>query len=116
MILQVHNTSSLFSKMKFLRLSNFNNEEATFPFESLVVEWSCFKKIFQGEGQISEKTHTRIKTLSLNKLPKLQHICEKGSPIDPILEFLEGLGVYDCSSMKILFPSSINLIIWNISR
>ncbi|KEH41139.1 Rpp4C4, putative [Medicago truncatula] len=117
MILQVHNTNSLFSKMKFLRLSNFKNEEATFPYwylqnvhtlESLVVEWSCFKKIFQGEGQISEKTHTRIKTLSLNKLPKLQHICEKGSPIDPILEFLEGLGVYDCSSMKNLFPSSVN--------
>jgi len=118
MILQVQNSNSLFSKMTFLRLSNFKNEEATFPYwflqnvhtlESLVVEWSCFKKIFQGEGQISEKTHTRIKTLSLNKLPKLQHICEKGSPIDPVLEFLEGLGVYDCSSMTNLFPSSVNL-------
>ncbi|KEH19448.1 Rpp4C4 [Medicago truncatula] len=118
LILQTQNSNSLFSKMTFIGLSDYDCEEARFPYwflenvhtlESLLVEWSCFKKIFQDKGEISEKTHTQIKTLMLNELPKLQHICEEGSQIDPVLEFLEYLDVDSCSSLTNLMPSSVTL-------
>ncbi|XP_039690151.1 uncharacterized protein [Medicago truncatula] len=118
MILQTQNSSSLFSKMTVIGLSDYESEEARFPYwflenvhtlESLVVQWSCFKKIFQDKGEITEKTHPHIKRLSLNQLPKLQHICEEGSQIDPVLEFLEHLVVDSCSSLINLMPSSVTL-------
>ncbi|KAI5397454.1 uncharacterized protein LOC127092588 [Lathyrus oleraceus] len=118
MILQAQNSCALFTKLTKLCLSMYNNEEATFPYwflnnvhtiDSLWVEWSCFRKIFQDEGQITETTHTRVKNLRLNTLHKLQHICEEGSRVNPILEFLECLHVLSCSSMINLFPSSVTL-------
>ncbi|XP_024631523.1 uncharacterized protein [Medicago truncatula] len=118
MILQTQNSSSLFCKMTYLGLAGYNTEDARFPYwflenvhtlEKLHVEWSCFKKIFQDKGEISEKTHTQIKTLMLNELPKLQHICDEGSQIDPVLEFLEYLRVRNCSSLTNLMPSSVTL-------
>ncbi|CAJ2639486.1 unnamed protein product [Trifolium pratense] len=117
-ILQAQNSSALFTKMTFLCLSDYNIED-TFPYwflqnvhtlESLVVEWSCFKKIFQDEGQISEKkTYPQLKKLTLNGLHKLQHICEDGFQIDPVLAFLENLYVDNCSSLLSLLPSSATL-------
>ncbi|XP_039690162.1 uncharacterized protein [Medicago truncatula] len=118
MILQTQNSSSLFCKMTHLGLASYNTEDARFPYwflenvytlEKLRVEWCCFKKIFQDKGEISEKTHTQIKTLMLNELPKLQHICDEGSQIDPVLEFLEYLRVRSCSSLTNLMPSSATL-------
>ncbi|RHN78626.1 putative P-loop containing nucleoside triphosphate hydrolase, leucine-rich repeat domain, L [Medicago truncatula] len=117
-ILQAQNSNALFSKMTLLVLSDFKNEEATFPYwflqnvrtlEVLSVECSCFKKIFQDEEQISEETHTKIKALVLTKLPKLQQLCKEGSRIDPVLEFLEEFIVNGCSSLTNLFPSSVTL-------
>ncbi|KAL5066894.1 hypothetical protein RYX36_017781 [Vicia faba] len=118
MILQAQNSSALFTKLTFLGLGFYNNEDSTFPYwflnnvhtlEVLVVEWSRFKKIFQNEKQTSEKTHTRIKNLVLSELYKLQQICEEGSRIDPVLEFLEHLLVASCSSLTNLLPSSVTL-------
>ncbi|XP_039686071.1 uncharacterized protein [Medicago truncatula] len=118
MILQTQNSSSLFCKMTHLGLASYNTEDARFPYwflenvhtlEKLRVEWCCFKKIFQDKGEISERTHTQIKTLMLYKLPKLQHICDEGSQIDPVLEFLEYLRVRSCSSLTNLMPSSATL-------
>ncbi|CAI8601838.1 unnamed protein product [Vicia faba] len=118
MILQAQNSSALFTKLTFLGLGFYNNEESTFPYwflsnvhtlEVLVVEWSRFKKIFQNEKQTSEKTHSRIKILELSELHKLQQICEEGSRIDPVLEFLEHLWVANCSSLTNLLPSSVTL-------
>jgi hypothetical protein len=117
MILQAQNSSGLFTKMTSLLLYGYNNED-TFPYwflqnarslELLGVEESCFKKIFQDEGRISEKTHTRVKNLYLNGLPELQHICEEGSQIDPVLEVLQVLLVTKCSSLINLLPSSATL-------
>jgi hypothetical protein len=111
-MLQVQN--STFTKIKFLGLSAYKNED-TFPYwflqnvhclESLTIEHSCFKKIFQEEGRISEKTHTRLRSLTLSKLPKLQYICEEGSQTDPVLEFLKILWINACSSLITLLPSS----------
>jgi len=118
MILQAQNSSSLFSKMTHLGLASYHTNGAKFPYwflenvhtlESLIVEWSSFKKIFQDKGQINEKNHPQIKKLILNQLPKLQHICEEGSQIDPVLEFLECLEVLSCSSLTNLMPSSVTL-------
>jgi len=118
MILQTHNPSALFSKMTSIGLANYYTEGTRFPYwflenvhtlETLFVEWSCFKKIFKDKGEIREKTHTQIKNLTLFRLPKLQHICEEGSQIDPVLEFLECLDVDSCSSLTNLMPSSVTL-------
>ncbi|WJX10976.1 hypothetical protein P8452_01642 [Trifolium repens] len=114
MILQAQNSSGLFTKMTYLGLAGYKNED-TFPYwflqnvrglEKLVIEHSCFKKIFQDEGRMSEKTHTQIKHLTLNSLPNLEHICEEGFRIDPVLEFLEYLWVSHCSSLTNLLPCS----------
>ncbi|KAK2400421.1 hypothetical protein QL285_050127 [Trifolium repens] len=114
MILQAQNSSGLFTKMTYLGLAGYKNED-TFPYwflqnvrglEILVIEHSCFKKIFQDEGRMSEKTHTQIKDLTLNSLPNLEHICEEGFRIDPVLEFLEYLWVSHCSSLTNLLPCS----------
>ncbi|CAJ2673478.1 unnamed protein product [Trifolium pratense] len=113
-ILQAQNSSGLFTKLTFLGLSAYKNED-TFPYwflqnmrrlEALVVERSCFKKIFQDEGRMSEKTPTQIKRLTLSALPNLEHICEEGSQIDPVLEFLQILYVKECSSLINLLPYS----------
>ncbi|XP_058724261.1 uncharacterized protein LOC131595803 [Vicia villosa] len=118
MILQAQSSSALFTKMTSLSLGMYENEEATFPYwflnnvhtlKDLVVECSCFKKIFQNERQTSEKTRTQIKSLMLSKLHKLQQICEEGSQIDPVLEFLELLWILSCSSLTNLFPSTVTL-------
>ncbi|GAU51483.1 hypothetical protein TSUD_413690 [Trifolium subterraneum] len=118
-ILQAQNSSALFTKLTSLYLTHYNIEDAAFPYwflqnvhtlESLAVEWSCFKKIFQDEGQISEKkTYPQLKILILNELHKLQHICEEGFQIDPVLAFLEYLDVDSCSSLLSLLPSSATL-------
>ncbi|KEH17603.1 Rpp4C4, putative [Medicago truncatula] len=127
MLLQTQNTSALFCKMTWICFNCYDTDDASFPYwflenvhtlKSLYVEESLFKKIFQDKGEISEKTHTQIrekkthphiKRLILNQLPKLQHICEEGSQIDPVLEFLEYLLVDCCSSLINLMPSSVTL-------
>lgn len=116
MILQAHNLDAIFTKMTFLGLWGFENEETTFPYwflqnvrtlEWLVVELSSFKKIFRDETPVKRKTHTRLKKLTLNQLPRLQHICEGRSQIDPVLEFLDYLDVDGCPSLTNLLPSSV---------
>ncbi|CAJ2632646.1 unnamed protein product [Trifolium pratense] len=115
-ILQSQNLDSLFNKLTSLGLYYFENEEATFPFwflqnahslENLLVEWSSFKKIFEDERPVSKKIHTQLKTLILKRLHKLQHICEDGSLIHPVLEHLEQLVIDDCPSLTNLLPSSV---------
>ncbi|XP_045792992.1 disease resistance protein At4g27190-like [Trifolium pratense] len=117
-ILKSQNLDSLFNKLTFLALSDYKNDEATFPYwflqnarslEHLVVLDSSFKKIFEDERLVSMKIHTCLKKLWLFRLPKLQHICEDGSRIHPLLEHLEVLFIHDCPSLtNLLLPSSVN--------
>ena len=115
-ILQAQNIGALFNKISFLGLYEFETEDSTFPdwflqnvytLKKLVIEDSSFKKIFQDERLVNEKICTRLKELTLHELPKLQHICEEGFQIDPLLEFLEYLNVDGCSSMINLVHSSV---------
>ncbi|KAI4353010.1 hypothetical protein L6164_001989 [Bauhinia variegata] len=68
----------LFSKLKVLRVSRFENEEATFPYwflqniqalEMLAVEYSSFNEIFQDEkhecGEGNVESSTQLKELRL---------------------------------------------------
>ncbi|KAI4353333.1 hypothetical protein L6164_002292 [Bauhinia variegata] len=118
-ILQNQLSKRLFNNLKLLNVSEFENEEATFPYwilqnmptlETIFVEASTFKEIFQdeqpmgGEGKIDSRT--RLKSLTLADLPQLQHICKDGCKIDSILEVIEILDIIDCSSLKILLPST----------
>ncbi|XP_045833623.1 uncharacterized protein LOC123924699 isoform X2 [Trifolium pratense] len=115
MILQAQNSSGLFTKMASLRLSSYKNEDIQFPYrflqnvrslEYLCVEHSCFKKIFQNVRKDFIGC-TKIKRLSLVALPNLEHICEEGFQTDSVLEFLDFLWVYSCSSLINLLPSSV---------
>ena len=116
-ILQAQNTGVLFNKLSFLGLSRYENEDSTFPdwflrnvysLKSPVIELSSFKKIFQDERRVNEKICTRLKRLTLSQLHELQHICEEGYQIDPVLEVLKFLRVVWCSSMINLVPSSVS--------
>ncbi|XP_057745253.1 uncharacterized protein LOC130963123 [Arachis stenosperma] len=73
----------------------------------LNVEWSSFKKIFQDKRLTNEKNCTKLQGLTLYQLPNLQHICEEGLQIDPVLELLEILYVDGCSSLINIVPSSV---------
>ncbi|CAJ2673365.1 unnamed protein product [Trifolium pratense] len=108
MILQVQNSSGLFTKITYLELCYFRNDDTVLfhhsllenvpNLESLFVTQCYFKKLFQDEW----RTHTQIKALSLNLLPNLEHICKGGSQI----EFLQLLWVNNCSSLINLLPYS----------
>ncbi|XP_028789177.1 uncharacterized protein LOC114745192 [Neltuma alba] len=69
------------------------------------------KEIFQEEIPIDDKgkskTGARLKALTLSQLDDLQRICKEGFRIDPVLEVLEDLQVYNCSNLKHLAPSSV---------
>ncbi|XLR11206.1 hypothetical protein S83_039144 [Arachis hypogaea] len=115
-ILQTQNIGSFFNKISFLALSRYKTEGSAFPdqvlqniysLKRLTVEWSSFKKIFQDKRLTNEKNCTKLQSLTLYQLPNLQHICEEGLQIDPVLELLECLFVDGCSSLINIVPSSV---------
>ncbi|XP_039686291.1 uncharacterized protein [Medicago truncatula] len=122
MILQSQHSGVQFNNIKHLAVCEFYNEEATFPYwflknvpnlERLLVQWSSFTELFQGEQIIrTEKEpeiipRLRVKYLTLWHLTKLQCICKEGFQIDPVLQLLETICVSQCSSMIKLVPSSV---------
>ncbi|XP_058755538.1 uncharacterized protein LOC131628728 isoform X2 [Vicia villosa] len=116
MLLQAQSLGFLFPNLTFLGLSDYMDEEATFPYwflqnapalESLVVEWSSFKKIFEDEIPVSMELHTRLKELRLYHLSKLQHICDERSQIHQVLEGLEQLVMFVCPSLTNVLPSFV---------
>ena len=113
MILQDANLG--FPEINYLGLYHYVIEDAIFPYWFLRnvpnLEWlqvnSCsFKKIFQDERLVAEKSSTRLKGLTLYQLPELQHIYEEGCQIYPVLEKLEYLAIHACPSLTMLSPSS----------
>lgn len=119
MLLQGQLSGDFFSNLKQLRLYNFEDEQATFPYwflqnvpnlEWLFVDYSAFKEIFRDERFADEEGHikvrTRLKKLTLHELRGLKYICKEGSKIDPILEALEYIIVKRCSNMVNLVSSS----------
>jgi hypothetical protein len=101
-------------------VGEFYNEEATFPYwffknvpnlNNILVQWSSFREIFQGEQLISTEKETqvlpRISKLEIWYMDKLQFICKEGFQMDPVLQFLESIFVRNCSSLLKLVPSSV---------
>ncbi|KAL1368277.1 hypothetical protein AAHE18_02G110100 [Arachis hypogaea] len=116
-IFQSQNIGRFFNKISSLSLCMYEDEGSTFPnqvlqnicsLKSLGVEWSSFKKIFQDKRFGEKKKCAKLQQLTLHQLPNLQHICEEGLQIDPVLELLECLYVDGCSSLKNLVPSSVS--------
>ncbi|KAI4334776.1 hypothetical protein L6164_013486 [Bauhinia variegata] len=120
MILQGQVSRELFTNLNILKVSEFEHDEASFPYwllqnmpnlERLVVVQSSFKELFQDEKSAYDEGQneiaTRLKQLTLCRLPELEHISKEGSGIDPVLEILEILFVLSCSSLKKLLPSSV---------
>jgi len=120
MILQSQYSGVQFNNIRHISVCEFYNEEATFPYwflknvpnsESLLVQWSSFMEIFQGEQIIRTETEIqispRLREVHLFQLPKLQCICKEGFQMDPILQFLETITVSQCSSLVKLVPSFV---------
>lgn len=119
-ILQSQLSRDQFSKLKDLRVLEFQDDEATFPYwllqntsslERLCVGHSSFKEIFKykrlggEEGEIA--INKQLKYLKLLGLHKLEHICKEGFQTDPVLDLLETLIVAQCSSLVIFVPSPV---------
>ncbi|GAU35302.1 hypothetical protein TSUD_389270 [Trifolium subterraneum] len=94
MIMQSQSLDSLFNKLTFLGLSEYKNEEATFPYwflqnahslQELAVEWSSFKKIFEDERLVS--------------LPRLSNFCSGKCCLK--FPLLEEVVVIKCPHMEI---------------
>ncbi|XP_028789186.1 uncharacterized protein LOC114745204 [Neltuma alba] len=108
------------SKLKRLRMSNFDDKlAATFldsivqkapNLKDLIIDHSSLSEIFRDERAAykegENKINTQLEFLLLYNL-QLQHICREGCKIDPILEVLEILCVKKCANLKTLVPSSV---------
>ncbi|PNX58810.1 Rpp4 candidate, partial [Trifolium pratense] len=120
MILHSKYSEVQFNKANLIGVSEFyNDEEAIFPYwflknvpnlQTILVQWSSFKEIFQGEQLVSKEKKTeiipRLKELKLWYLNKLQCIWKERFEMDPVLYFLERMIVAQCSSLIKLVPSS----------
>jgi hypothetical protein len=120
MILHSQYSGVQLNKVKKIGVGGFYNEEATFPYwflknvpnlNNILVHWSSFREIFQGEQLISMEKETqvlpRISKLEIWYMDKLQFICKEGFQMDPVLQFLESIFVRNCSSLLKLVPSSV---------
>ncbi|KAJ7942926.1 Disease resistance protein [Quillaja saponaria] len=116
-------STTRFRKQKVLVLSFLDNEEAVnFPYrlllrsvptvEELGLVSISLKEIFpsgrQMEIQEQGTTIMHLKRLLLARLPNLENICGEGSELDPLLEKLETLCVWECSSLIKLVPSTVS--------
>ncbi|MED6217323.1 hypothetical protein PIB30_016512 [Stylosanthes scabra] len=120
LILQSIHSQEQFNKLELLMVTKFESEDTTFPYcflenaqnlELLVVHKSSFREVFHDQSIASEDgqdtIRTRLKTLFLNELHDLGHICKEGFQIDPILQRLEKIHVKQCSSLVNLVASSV---------
>jgi hypothetical protein len=120
MILHSQYSGVQLNKVKKIGVGGFYIEEATFPYwflknvpnlNSILVHWSSFREIFQGEQLTSTEKETqvlpRIRELKIWYMDKLQFICKEGFQMDPVLQFLESIFVGNCSSLMKLVPSSV---------
>ncbi|KAJ7950404.1 Disease resistance protein [Quillaja saponaria] len=108
-----------FDKLKIILIGSFRDVTDTFsyyflqrtPNLELLFVFDCyFKEIFPSERHEDQERQTRsfprLKSLRLWRLPKLEHICEEGSQLDPVLEILNSLVVRECPRLTILVSSS----------
>jgi len=120
MILQSQFSGVQLNNLKHITVCGIYYEEANFPHwflknvpnsVSLLVKWCFFTEIFQDEQIIRTKKETQIsprfRELKLRNLTKLRCICKEGFQLDPVLQFLESIFVYQCSSLTKLVPSSV---------
>ncbi|KAI4354366.1 hypothetical protein L6164_003235 [Bauhinia variegata] len=106
----------LYSKLAVLQLQNFDDEDATFPYwifqklpnlRSLHIRYCSFKEILhEGEkGQI--EIATQLKEFGLTSVHKIQYLCKEGTQLDPALQIVEIIQIYQCSGLVYLVPSYV---------
>ena len=76
----------------------------------VTVKFSSLKEIFPSRSLVAEEKLTtevvRLSSLTLWALPRLEYICKEGLQIDPVLEKLEYLYVWECSGLTNLISAS----------
>ncbi|KAI4354265.1 hypothetical protein L6164_003144 [Bauhinia variegata] len=105
------------NELKILKLKFFHDVplwtfiQSMYALETLHVKCGSLEEIFPHEREVIDITqHGRgihIKTLTIDRLSKLKHICGEGNEPNPILERLEELYISKCSGLSNLVPSSI---------
>ncbi|KAI4354258.1 hypothetical protein L6164_003139 [Bauhinia variegata] len=79
--------------------------------ETVHVKYGSLEEIFPPEREVIETRQCgkgiHIKTLTIDTLSKLKHICREGNEPNPILQTLEELYISKCSGLSDLVPSSI---------
>ncbi|KAJ4848677.1 hypothetical protein Tsubulata_046597 [Turnera subulata] len=115
--------AEIYGKITHLRLRHFPDDYVVFPFnflqrfinlETLAVTDASFQEIFSNEQGNQEEMFievlTKLKTLSLNKMSKLQCLFKGDSDSHqcPLFQNLETLHLFQCRQLKSLFPSSVS--------
>ncbi|KAI4354276.1 hypothetical protein L6164_003152 [Bauhinia variegata] len=105
------------SELQILKLRFFHDVplwsfiQSMYVLETLHVKYGLLEEIFSHEREVIDKTQhsseIHIKTLTLDRLPKLKHVCREGDEPNLILQRLENLYVRKCSGLSNLVPSSI---------
>ena len=80
--------------------------------ESLVVDdCGSLEEMFEPQGQEVTETHavveTQLKKLLMHRLPNLKHVWNKDSKGTFSFQNLQEIEVWQCESLKSLFPTSV---------
>ncbi|KAJ7951076.1 Disease resistance protein family [Quillaja saponaria] len=109
----------LFCNLKSIKIDEVDEEE--FPYwilhripylERMHLSKSSFQVVFPSGSIAALEIHTltvvQLRKLWLMSLPNLEYICKEGFQLDPVLQMLEYLEVYRCSSLTNLVPSLVS--------
>jgi len=108
----------LIYRVTALRLRCFHDESVKFPSDflqrfinliKLKVTCSSFTCIFSSGSECAGHSETtmKLRSLDLVKLANLEFICEEKPEVQIFIQNIETLGVYRCSKLKNIVPSSV---------
>ncbi|KAI4353007.1 hypothetical protein L6164_001986 [Bauhinia variegata] len=115
--IQRYSPDICWNEIKILKLQFFHDVslwtfiQSMYALETLHVKYGSLEEIFPPEREVIDITQRgrgiHIKTLTIDGLSKLKHICREGNEQNPMLERLEELYISECSGLSNLVPSSI---------
>ncbi|KAI4354245.1 hypothetical protein L6164_003131 [Bauhinia variegata] len=113
--IQRYSPDICWNELKILKLKFFHDVplwkfiQSMYALETLHVKCGSLEEIFPYEREVIDITQRGrgiyIKTLTIDRLSKLKHICGEGNEPNPILKRLEELYISKCSSLSNLISS-----------
>ncbi|KAI4354251.1 hypothetical protein L6164_003134 [Bauhinia variegata] len=115
--IQRYSPDICWNELKILKLKFFHDVplwtfiRSMYALETIHIKCGSLEEIFLPEREVIDITQggrgIHIKTLTIDGLSKLRHICREGNEPNPILKRLEELYIRKCSGLSNLVPSSI---------